>query len=38
VNAGIGDPTWDLYEGPEFGRRGPNTCVTIQGAFFQPAM
>lgn len=38
VNAGIGDPTWDLYEGPEFGRRGPNTCTTIQGAFFQPAM
>jgi hypothetical protein len=38
ANAGIGDPTWDLYEGPEFGRRGPNTCTTIQGAFFQPAM
>jgi len=38
VNAGIGDPTWDLYEGPEFGRRGPNTCTTIQGAFFLPGM
>jgi hypothetical protein len=38
VNAGIGDAPWDLYEGPEFGRRGPNTCTTIQGAFFQPGM
>ncbi|HUG94029.1 MAG TPA: hypothetical protein VML55_24575 [Planctomycetaceae bacterium] len=36
VNAGIGAPPWDLYGGPEFGRRGPNTCMTIQGAFFQP--
>jgi hypothetical protein len=36
VNAGIGDAAWDLYEGPEFGRRGPNTCMTIQAAFFLP--
>lgn len=36
VNAGIGAPPWDLYEGPEFGRRGPNTCMTIQAAFHQP--
>ena len=36
VNAGIGAPVWDSYEGPEFGRRGPNTCMTIQAAFHKP--
>lgn len=36
VNAGIGAPVFDDYEGTEFGRRGPNTCRTIQATFHQP--
>lgn len=32
MNAGIGAAPWDDYGGPEFGRRGPNTCQSIQFA------
>jgi hypothetical protein len=35
-NVGIGAPIFDDYEGPEFGRRGPNTCRTIQITFHPP--